>query len=269
MIQAITIVVLSGFLHSLWNVCTKKSLNKESFLFSVQFVSFIIFAPICLPKILEGNFSANAWFLFLASAAVHGFYFILLARLYTISDLSQSYPIIRGSSLFIIPLCGVMFLNESISIIGWIGIAIILSRLNYKILVLALCVGLSIASYVIIDRFALKYIDPITLNQIGTAGNIVALLPIILHHKLRTFKQEWSLNYKAILIGAILAPSSYILFLWAIETAPVSILAPIREIGTVFGAIIGVFFLKERNGKSRIISSIIITVGMILLGLFN
>jgi drug/metabolite transporter (DMT)-like permease len=49
----------------------------------------------------------------------------------------------------------------------------------------------------------------------------------------------------------------------------VSILAPIREFGTVFGSIIGVLFLKEKNGKNRIISSIIIFGGVLLLALSN
>jgi len=277
---AISLVVLSGLFHALWNICTKKSINKEAFLFSVQLTSLIVFAPICLPQIINGSFSTTALLLFAATAFIHGLYFVLLARLYTIADLSQTYPIIRGSSLIIIPLCGVIFLGEKVSLIGWTGIAIIiagivsiskikLSRLNHQILILSLCVGVSIALYVLVDKMALKYVDPVTLNQIGTAGNIIILLPFILQNRIQNLKNEWSKNYKLILIGAFLAPSSYMIFLYAINTSPVSILAPIREIGTVFGAIIGVFFLKESNGRNRIISSIIITSGMILLGLFN
>ena len=206
----------------------------------------------------------------------HGSYFILLARLYTIGDLSQVYPIIRGSSLMIIPLFGAMFLGEHLSILGWMGIALIiigifciselkLSDLNHKVLFLSLTVGASIALYIVVDRLALDHTDPLTLNQIGTVGNIFALLPIVLRGKAQNLKQEWKLNYKAILIGAILSPISYILFLVPLSMAPISTLAPIREFGTVFGAMIGVLFLKEPNGKNRIISSIIITGGMLFL----
>jgi uncharacterized membrane protein len=218
--------------------------------------------------------------LFTCSGIFHGLYFLLLAKLYTASDLSQSYPIIRGSSLLIIPLFGILFLNETISLLGWVGIAIIIagifsiseiktSRLNNKVLALSLCVGLAIAMYLIIDKLALQYTDPMTLNFIGTVGNLIALFPIIYYNKFKTFKKEWTLNYKAILIGAALAPVSYMLFLWAVDKAPISVLAPIREIGTVFGAMIGIFFLKEPNGKNRIISSIFITLGMVILGLFH
>ncbi len=276
MINAIIIVLFSGFFHALWNVCTKKSYNKIAFLFSVQVLSFIVFAPIFLPKLFQINFISKAGLLFVLSMMAHGIYFIFLARLYTIADLSQSYPIIRGSSLLIIPLFGVLFLKEDLSILGWIGILIIisgiffiseirLSKLNYKILLLALIVGATIAAYIVIDKLASKYIDVISLNQIGTLGNIIALLPFILKDRAQNLVKEWKLNYKAIAIGAVLAPLSYMLFLWAINIYSISVLTPIREFGTVFGALIGALFLKEKNGKNRVISSIIITCGMFLL----
>ncbi len=70
-----------------------------------------------------------------------------------------------------------------------------------------------------------------------------------------------------IFIGSFLAPVSYMIFLFTLRMAPISTLAPMREFGTVFGALIGVLFLKEPNGKNRIISSIVITAGVILLAL--
>jgi uncharacterized membrane protein len=45
----------------------------------------------------------------------------------------------------------------------------------------------------------------------------------------------------------------------------VSQLAPMREIGTVFGTLLGIFLLKEKQGTSRVIASVLITIGIILL----
>ena len=67
MINAIIIVLFSGFFHALWNVCTKKSYNKIAFLFSVQVLSFIVFAPIFLPKLFQINFISKAGLLFVLS----------------------------------------------------------------------------------------------------------------------------------------------------------------------------------------------------------
>jgi len=202
MTSAIIIVLFSGFFHALWNVCTKKSFNKIAFLFSVQMLSMIAFLPIFLPKLLQINFLSEAGLLFILSMITHGTYFIFLARLYTMADLSQTYPVIRGSSLLIIPLFGVLFLGENLSITGWIGVCIIisgifliseirLSRLNYKTLFLSLGVGATIAAYIVVDKLASKYIDVISLNQIGTLGNIIALLPFILKNRAQNLVKEW------------------------------------------------------------------------------
>ncbi len=53
------------------------------------------------------------------------------------------------------------------------------------------------------------------------------------------------------LLRGILIPGSYLLFLYAVAIAPVGQLAPMREIGTVFGTMLGIVFLKEKHGKSH------------------
>ncbi len=152
MVFAGSLVLLSGFFHALWNVCAKKSFNKESFLFSTQVVSFVVFFPLFFRGILAVDFTLKTSTLLLCLMLAHGFYFIILSRLYRVADLSWAYPIVRGTSLTIIPLFGVLVLQEHLSILGWLGIATIiggifaisevrLSRFNPKILALALFVG--------------------------------------------------------------------------------------------------------------------------------
>lgn len=51
--------------------------------------------------------------------------------------------------------------------------------------------------------------------------------------------------------------------------APVSQLAPMREIGTVFGTILAIFLLQEEQGPKRIAASVLITAGVILLGIWG
>lgn len=56
------------------------------------------------------------------------------------------------------------------------------------------------------------------------------------------------------------------LFLFAMNLDPLSHLSPIREIGTVFGTLLGIIVLKEQQGKMRIVMSIAITTGIIIIG---
>jgi len=62
-----------------------------------------------------------------------------------------------------------------------------------------------------------------------------------------------------------MAPGGYILFLKALQIMPVAQIAPMREIGTVFGTLLGVLILRETQGKKRIGASVLIVLGVILL----
>lgn len=64
-------------------------------------------------------------------------------------------------------------------------------------------------------------------------------------------------------------PGSYLVFLFALKIAQVGQLAPIREISIVFGAILGALILKEKQGRRKIISSIVIVIGVLILSFFG
>jgi uncharacterized membrane protein len=207
----------------------------------------------------------------------HGLYVILLARAYMVGDLSQVYPIMRGTSPLLVPMFGLFLLNEYLKIIGWIGIALIVIGIiligdfrsirnwknSNKAIIYAFLVGCMITTYTIIDKLTLKYVPPITLNEATNFGNMIALSFFV--YKSGGIRKEWKVNWRTILLGGILAPGGYILFLKALELEPVSQLAPMREIGTVFGTLFGILLLKESEGKGRIIASVLITLGIILL----
>jgi len=50
---------------------------------------------------------------------------------------------------------------------------------------------------------------------------------------------------------------------------PVAQPAPMRGIGAVFGTILGIFVLKETQGRRRIMAAGLITAGVILLSIFG
>jgi hypothetical protein len=72
-------------------------------------------------------------------------------------------------------------------------------------------------------------------------------------------------NWRTILLGGLLAPGGYLLFLYALTLAPAALLTPMREIGTVFGTVLGITLLKERQGPRRLAASAIVTAGVSLL----
>lgn len=280
MLIAIMLVICSGLIHSIWNLLTKKSLNKTIFLWFCQITSFLIYLPWVIYEWDQFTFDSKTSVFIFLSFIVHGIYMVLLSKSYTVGDLSKVYPIMRGISPLVVPVIGVLFLNEELHLFGWIGIVFIIigifSLSDYTSLqkkfvgkdtILAILVGCCVASYMIIDKLALAYMPPVILNLFINLGSFIALSFFITNKK--ALQVEWKKNWHTILSVAVLLPASFLVFLYALSLAEVSLLAPMREIGTVFGAIFGIVLLKEKQGAKRIISSVIITIGVIILGIWN
>ncbi|WEK56007.1 MAG: DMT family transporter [Candidatus Cohnella colombiensis] len=277
---AVLFVILSGLIHSIWNLFTKKSVNKSVFLWFCQIAAVLIFLPTFVYEMRHVESIPLAGIaLIVCSVITHGIYSVLLARTYVIGDLSQVYPIMRGISPLFVPLIGVLILNEHLSFLGWIGIVGIVigifiasdfkfNRINnatMKPILLAIIVGSMITMYTVIDKLSLQYVSPFVLNEITNVGNFLALSLVIFRST--GIGHEWKVNWKMILLGGLLAPGGYVLFLHAVNLMPVSQIAPMREIGTVFGTLFGILLLHEKQGATRIAASIIITAGVITLSL--
>ncbi|WP_219835444.1 DMT family transporter [Paenibacillus sp. R14(2021)] len=278
---AILLVLGSGFLHSVWNLYTKKSLNKHVFLWYCQLVAVLMFLPWTIHEWSSSQLGGTGLLLILVSMCLHGLYVLLLAATYAAGDLSQVYPIMRGSSLLLVPLLGVTLLGERLTVVGWVGIFTIvigvtlLSNLKYKrneifsskAPLLALAVGLCIAGYIVVDKVALQYVSAVVLNEATNIGNLMVLSWAAFHSG--DMRTEIKLNWKIILLGGVIAPGGYLLFLYALSLAPVAQLAPMREIGTVFGTVMGIFILREQQGARRIMTSLLITAGIITIGVWG
>lgn len=276
---ALLLVLGSGFLHSVWNLYTKRSLNKNVFLWFCQLVAVIVFLPWTIAEWDSSPIPITGYWIILASMLLHALYVLLLAAAYSIGDLSQVYPIMRGTSPLLVPLLGVTLLGEKLTVLGWIGVIsivvgiVLLSDIKLKrnesskAPLLALAVGICIASYIVVDKVALQYVSAVVLNEATNIGNLTALSWAAFHSK--SMRRELRENWKIMILGGIIAPAGYLLFLFALSLAPVAQLAPMREIGTVFGTIMGILILREKQGVRRLLTSILITAGIIVIGVWG
>ncbi|SFA72267.1 Permease of the drug/metabolite transporter (DMT) superfamily [Cohnella sp. OV330] len=277
---AVALVLCSGFLHAVWNLFTKKSGDKNAFLWYCQLVAVVVFLPWTLYEWEGSALRGVGGLAVIGSMALHGLYVRLLAAAYESGDLSQTYPIMRGTSPLLVPLAGVLLLHEELSAVGWLGVAAIVSGMlglsNFRFVrgapsgkapLLAFAVGVAISAYIVVDKVALGYVPAVVLNEATNVGNLAALTWIA--WRSGHMASELRVNWKTIMLGGILAPGAYILFLSALALAPVTQLAPMREIGTVFGAALGLWLLKEKQGMRRLATSLLITTGVIVLGIWG
>jgi drug/metabolite transporter (DMT)-like permease len=128
--------------------------------------------------------------------------------------------------------------------------------------------GVFIAAYTIWDRqgVAALAIAPI-LYDAGTAFTQLCLLTPFAWSRRAEVAREWQLHRKHALVMATLSPVGYICVLTALRFTPVSTIAPAREISILIGTFIGVRFLKEADGRRRLVAAAGMVAGIVLLTL--
>jgi len=72
----------------------------------------------------------------------------------------------------------------------------------------------------------------------------------------------WREQRAEILGVAVLSPLGYILVLSALVFAPVSVVAPAREVSIVFGALLGARLFREGDVRRRLAGSVLILAGI-------
>jgi uncharacterized membrane protein len=64
---------------------------------------------------------------------------------------------------------------------------------------------------------------------------------------------------------ATLGPIGYVLVLFAMQTAPVSVVAPAREMSILFAALLGGTLLREQDMLARVAGAVFIGLGVVAL----
>lgn len=284
--SALLLVLASACCHSTWNLLLRRSAHKPAFLCSLMAVGWVIFlVPTAVVLALDGLPAAGLAF-GVATAVLHGGYAVALARGYQIGDLSSMYPISRGMGPALVPLLALVLLDENVSSVAGLGIALVvagvyvisvdwdgsagllrplrtLGRADTRIAVLT---GGLIASYSLVDKAALDHISPLALNQFAMAGSVIVLTTLAFAGGGMPLRAEWRQSSRAILVAGLLAPLGYLLVLVALTTSRIAYVAPTREVGIVISAVIGVAYLGEGYGPYRLAGAMLILVGVITLG---
>ncbi len=285
---SLILVIGSGLAHAVWNLLTKSSTDKAVYLWCIFMPSTLLLLPLLAGELSRAVLSPAALGMLAGSAALQAFYAWLLSHTYRRGDLSQVYPVMRGTPTLLIPLAGVCFMGERLTLWGWLGIALMLAGFAVmgkgsrqlgaangaeitsappiwtQPVVMALGVGLTITCYTLVDKWNLQHLSPLALLEVTNIGFVLGLTPAVVRQG-RQMKGILTSGWSRILPGAILSPGSYLLFLFAIREAQVAPLAPLRETGIVFGTVLGLVLLKESFPVRRLSASAIVLSGILLI----
>ncbi len=128
--------------------------------------------------------------------------------------------------------------------------------------------GAFIAAYTVADSYAVKFLamSPILLDYMSNFVRLVLLLPAALQDRVTTARM-WREQWKYALLVAAISPVSYVLVLYAVQQAPISHVAPAREVSMLFAALIGGHLLREGDRLLRLLGAVFIAAGVVALAL--
>jgi len=291
--SALALVLTAALLHALWNLAAKRWGGGPHFVFSCALGVTVLWLPAVLWVGLSEvpHWSLTAWAFVAASALVHLAYFNCLIAGYRAADLTVVYPVARGSGPLLSALAAVLLLGEHLGLHGALGLAgvvggILLITMGPRLLGRGVpqaaeaarrrraglwwgaATGTLIAGYTVLDGYAVKVllVSPLMLDYFGNVLRVPLQLPVALRQA-QSFWPELRRSWRGVLAVAGLGPLAYILVLMAMREAPLSRVAPAREVSMLFAALLGGQLLGEGERGWRLAGAALIGGGVIGLAL--
>jgi drug/metabolite transporter (DMT)-like permease len=274
-VTVFAIVLGAALLHATWNAIVKGGTDK--LLMTVLVTSGGAALSALLVPFLQWPDSAS-WPFALGSAVLQVIYFVLVARTYEVADMSQTYPLMRGTAPLLVAIFTALTAGEPISGIAWLGILAICCGIlsiafgssvkSRKGIYFALLNAVIIAAYTLVDGTGVRRSHApaaYTLWVFLLTG--VPLTAWAVAFKRATFVRYVNGYWALGLAGGLGTTASYGLALWAMTKAPVPIIAALRETSILFGTLIAWLILKEQVGRRRLIAACIVASGAAILRL--
>ena len=284
-LTAFIIVIISGFIHVIWNSRYKIADNRNQLFAGTRILNTIYLLPLCI--FFYEPISSSAWIYIIASAIIHFLYFYFLIFMYENEDFSTVYPLSRGLGNLLTPILGTTLIQEIISKISLIGIIInlagllmlnlknfkeIKNNISGKLLIFknkgvnySVLTGLTITSYSFVDKLGVESLNPIQYFY------MYSILTMFLFNLLFLIKKEnvyssilTKKNFIEFSYVGLADSISYLLILYALTFVEVSYISPMRNSGIIISSFMGYFYLSEKLHKLRLYGSILIFIGIIL-----
>lgn len=277
-IEIFFVVLFAAFLHAFWNAVVKGAGDRAVVLGLVA-VGHVVPGVILIA--IYGAPSAAALPYVVATTVIHWGYYILLNTAYRTGDLSVVYPIARGLAPILIAVGALIWADEYLGVMAWVGIATV----SFGILFLArqalssdivqsgvlaaVGVAVIIASYSIVDGIGVRVSE----NPGAYIGYIFTAEIFVVAYVFSTRGERLrAMPRRALLIGlfgGLVSAAAYGLVLLAKTAAPLGIVSALRETSVIFAAMIGVLWFREGPARDRIIAAVVVAAGIAIIAVVN
>jgi drug/metabolite transporter (DMT)-like permease len=281
-VAVLGLCLLAACAHATWNLLAKGAQGGQGFVWLYTVAASILYLPALVVALIvaPGPLGVAAFVFMAGSGALHTVYASLLQRGYRTGDLSLVYPLARGTGPLISTLAAIAFFGERPSAVALAGAGLIVlavlalaqpspgmaSDTHRRAALLAVATGVAIAGYTLWDKHA---VDALALSPLvyywGTNSANAILLTVLVRNRRGSVRLAWRTS-KAHAAGvALLSPLAYVLILFALARAPVSAVAPARELSILIGTMLGTTVLAEGEGARRVVASAAILAGVVAL----
>jgi len=282
--EVVLLVAIAAIAHATWNLTIKAAgTSGTRFLWLTFVVAAIVVAPFGIASLAQvGPALPLLLLLAVGSGALQLAYFLTLQRGYRKGDVSIVYPLARGSGPLLSVIFAIILFGERPGVWGLVGAGVVIAgvvvigfaggrgrlRANSAGILYGLLVGVVIAGYTLWDANAVvkQSLPPLGYFWVTVLVQLIAFAPFALRrprHTVALAKRHWV----AILVVGILSPLAYVLILFAFTLAPVSLVAPAREVSVVLVALGGWLLFKEPHPVQRIIGAVVVLGGVALLAI--
>lgn len=270
-------VIAAAAMHAGWNAFVKVKLDPLLAMVLITGSSALLAAP-TLP--FTGWPIRESWPWLAASVLLHLGYYIALTNGYRRAEMSQIYPLARGSAPMLTALFGVVVMKEPLSTIQIVAIVM----LGFGIMLISLggrrfghapdwrAIGFAATSAVFICGYTL--VDGQGARASGNPHAYSAALftlegfPLLAYVAWRRGRAAFIEMRPSLwqgIAGGALSLGAYWIAIWAMTRAPIPLVAATRESSVLFAAIIAYFWLKERLIPSRLLACFIIVGALVVL----
>ncbi len=158
-------VLVAAAAHAGWNAAIKRGLDPLATTVRIAVGAAVVALPILAVTGLPAA-PARPWVI--ASVVVHLGYFAGLVEAYRTGDMSQVYPIARGSAPLLTALVSTTWLGERLGLVGWLGLLCLVAgvsmlslrfgigTLDRRAVGFALFTALTVCAYSVIDGIGVR-----------------------------------------------------------------------------------------------------------------
>jgi drug/metabolite transporter (DMT)-like permease len=283
-LTAFLLVTLAATAHATWNFLAKRAAQSKHLIWFSSATEALLFAPVAgwILKNVWTTLGLKSALFLLATGVLHLLYTEGLLRGYRAGDLTMVYPLARGSGPLLSFLGAVVLLHEHLSLLAATGAVLVSFGIllasggfsaardshNHAGIFWGVATGCTIAGYTLVDGYSVKtlLLSPMLVEY---AGNLFRLIVLSsgAYRRRPALLVEYSQWWREASGIAVLTPIGYILVLFAMRLAPISHVAPVREMSMMIGMYFGARLLGEGHIVRRLVGSAFIAGGVAALAL--